>query len=102
MMELTFDLKEEIEEKLKKIFDRYPDKEIFAKNIIEYEIYELKKSIINIQIDLKKFENKYNLSTIDFYEKFESGELGDDEDYIVWSGIYEMLIQNNKRLLELR
>ncbi len=101
MMELSFDLKEEIEIKLKKIFDLYSDKEIFAKNIIEYEISELKKSIINIQIDLNHFENKYNLLTIDFYKKFESGELDDIEDYIIWAGIYEMLIQNNKRLAEL-
>ena len=47
------------------------------------------------------FENKYDLASKKFYEKFESGKLGDDEDFIIWAGVYEMLNQNYKRLLEL-
>ena len=100
-MEFTLDLKNETKEKLKKILDQYSDKEVFTKNIIEYETSQLKKGIINIQLDLKTFEKKYGLSSNDFYQKFKSGEYGDDEDYIIWAGIYEMLKQNQKRLMEL-
>jgi hypothetical protein len=101
MMELNLDLKDETKEKLKKILDQYSDKEVFAKSIIEYETSQLKKGIINIQLDLKSFEKKYELTSKYFYEKFKSGEFGDDEDYIIWAGIYEMLIQNRNRLAEL-
>lgn len=101
MMELNLDLKDETKEKLKKILDQYSDKEVFAKNIIEYETSQLKKGIINIQLDLKSFEKKHGLSSKDFYQKFKSGNFGDDEDYIVWAGIYEMLDHNQKRLAEL-
>ena len=59
-----------------------------------------KEKMSNIEIDLKNFEKKYNLTSKDFYKKFESGEIGDDEDYIIWAGIHEMLIQNRKRLAE--
>ena len=100
-MEFTLDLKNETKEKLKKILDQYSDKEVFAKNIIEYETSQLNKGIINIQLDLKSFEKKYGLSSKDFYQKFQAGEFGDDEDYIIWAGIYEMLDQNQKRLAEL-
>lgn len=101
MLDLSLNLKKNTEMKLRKIFDRYSDKEQFAQNIIEYEIAETKKGIVNIQIDLKEFENKYKISSENFYEKFETGKLGDDEDYIIWAGVYEMLIQNEKRLSEL-
>ena len=102
MLEFTLDLAEDTKNKFKKILDQYSDKEIFGKNIIEYETAQLKKGIINIQLDLKSFEKKYGLSSKDFYQKFKSGEFGDNEDYIIWAGIYEMLNQNKKRLAEIK
>ena len=101
MIDLCLDLEKETEKKFNKILDQYANKEIFAQNIIEYEISELKKGIINMQIDLRKYENKYDLTSENFFKKFESDELGDDEDYIIWAGIYEMFNNNNKRLQEL-
>ncbi len=101
MIELSLNLNEETEEKLKKILAQYSNRELFAKNIIKYETSELKKSIINLKIDLKNFENKYKLSTEEFTQKFEMGKLGDDEDFIIWAGLYDMLTQNLKKLTEL-
>ncbi len=101
MLEFALDLKEETKKKLKKILDQYSDKELFAKTIIEYETSQLKKAIVNIELDLKNFEKKYQMSSKDFYQKFKAGEFGDDEDFIIWAGIYEMLGQNQKRLADL-
>ena len=101
MINLNLDLKKETEVKLKKILAQYSDIEDFARNIIEYETSELKRAIINLQIDLKIFEKKYNLLSDEFFQKFESGELGDKEDFIVWAGLYEMLTRNMKKLAEL-
>lgn len=77
-LDISLNLSEGTEKKLKKIFDRYPEKEQFAQSIIEYEISEIKKGIVNIQIDLKKIENKYNLSTENLYKEFEFGEIEKD------------------------
>lgn len=101
MIDLSLNLKKETEKKFKKILMQYSNQEQFAKNIIEYEISELKKAIINIQVDMRKFETKYNLSAEQFVEKYETDELGDNEDFIIWAGLYEMLNQNKNRLLEL-
>lgn len=101
MIDLSLNLKEETKEKLKKILAQYSDSEVFATNIIGYETSELKKGIINLQIDIKNFEKKYNLSSQEFFQKFDSGELGDDEDFIIWAGLYEMLNKNINRLAEL-
>ena len=41
------------------------------------------------------------MSSEEFYQKFEQGLTGDNEDFIVWSGIYEMFYENEKKLSEL-
>lgn len=40
--------------------------------------------------DLSRFEARYKMSSADFYEKFERGELGDDMDFFEWAGLYEL------------
>ncbi len=34
--------------------------------------------------ELAEMERKYSMSSPEFLEKFESGSLGDDQDYFVW------------------
>ena len=36
------------------------------------------------QAKLDHFEDKYNLTSDDFFEKFNNGELGDNEDFFEW------------------
>ena len=58
--------------------------------------------VFNItKLDLKQFEEKYQMDTEDFYRKFEQGGLEDSEDNMIWAGLYEMLGENTTRLREL-
>ena len=41
---------------------------------------------------LRAFEHKYGYSTIEFYRRFENGELGDDDDLMMWAGIYHLYL----------
>ena len=101
MLNLDFVLQPETEKKMKRILDQYPDKEVFFQDIIKSQINELKNGIHNIEIDLKEFEQRHRLSSEDFYHQFKNGELGDQEDFMLWAGIYEMQLQNKKNLAEL-
>jgi len=102
MLILNLHVQPHTEQKIKKILNYAKDEEIFAQNIIAYEIAELQKGIINLKLDLKEFEEKYLMPSEVFYQRFEQGLLNDNEDFIVWSGIYEMLESNIQRLSELR
>lgn len=73
-------------------------KKTFAQNIIAYQIAELKCAILNLRLDLKAYEEKYQLSTKRFYKKFLQGEKDDSEDFMIWAGLYEMLSENKRRL----
>ena len=99
---LRLNLKPETEKMFKKILYNYQgNHETFVKNIFEYQVSELKKEILNIQLDLRAFEKKYKLSTEEFYKKFNNAELGDDTDYMIWAGIYEMFKRSEKKLEDL-
>jgi hypothetical protein len=39
---------------------------------------------------LEEYENKYGLSSADFYGRFLRGEMGDSGDFILWAGAYEI------------
>ena len=41
---------------------------------------------------LRGYECKYGYSTIEFYRRFESGELGDDDDIMMWAGLYHLYL----------
>jgi hypothetical protein len=104
MTNLSIELQPETGQKFIRIMERYSDKEDFFRDIIRYQVEELKNSIRNIDIDLRDFETKYRLSTEEFYQKFTKGDLGDSEDsedFILWSGIYEMQLDNKKKLAEI-
>lgn len=41
---------------------------------------------------LQGFERKYGYSTIEFYCRYQSGELGDDDDLMLWAGFYHLYL----------
>ena len=41
---------------------------------------------------LRGYERKYGYSTIEFYRRFQDGELGDDDDLMMWAGIYHLYL----------
>jgi hypothetical protein len=68
---------------------------ILALSAKELEMFfqrlEEAKTRHDIQRKLDQYEEKYDLSSQDFYPQFLSGTLGDAEDYVEWAGFYEML-----------
>jgi len=41
---------------------------------------------------LRLYEHKYGYSTIEFYRRFQNGELGDDDDLMLWAGLYHLYL----------
>jgi len=51
---------------------------------ITRELKILKAKQEGFEGEIQKFELRHGLSSKEFYEKFEGGKLGDDEDYFAW------------------
>ncbi len=41
---------------------------------------------------LQVYEQMYGYSTIEFYRRFQGGELGDDDDLMMWAGLYHLYL----------
>ncbi|RWX43537.1 hypothetical protein H206_02718 [Candidatus Electrothrix aarhusensis] len=101
MFNLQLHISPKTEQRLKAILAHAQDQETFAQNIISYQITELQKGIVNIRLDLKKFEEKYKQPTEEFYQQYTQGQTDDSEDAMLWAGLYEMLRDNENQLREL-
>lgn len=69
------------------LFKTKADKELALEALssaMERELKILKAKLEGFEKEIQKFESTYKLSSKEFYEKFESGELGDDEDHFAW------------------
>jgi hypothetical protein len=41
---------------------------------------------------LRVYERRHGYSTIEFYYRFASGELGDNDDFMMWAGLYHLYL----------
>lgn len=56
-----------------------------------------KDGFADLLAELKRFEKKFGMSTLEFYEKFCRGKMEDSTDVLVWVGLYEaymLLVQD--------
>ena len=50
---------------------------------------------------LKQFESQMNLKSDIFYQKYQAGKLGDDEQIMGWAGEYKFFIRYKEKLSRL-
>lgn len=41
---------------------------------------------------LRTYEQSYGYSTIDFFRRYQDGTLGDDDDLMMWAGLYHLYL----------
>lgn len=90
----------EILQNIGKIFERGLQDEYLSrsiKKIAEHEKGKISQEIQLLKKDLARFEMDYKMSSDDFYDRFEKGELGDKEDYFEWSAIFQMYKRSMER-----
>lgn len=90
---MTINISDNVRDKFNKLLNLYsgnPDNLVTA--MIDFKIKDLKSGIQNIEFDLTQFERKYGIDSSTFYEKFSNGLISDEnDDFIQWSGEYEVL-----------
>ncbi|QTA84199.1 hypothetical protein [Desulfonema magnum] len=56
----------------------------------ESKICEL--AIRQLENKLRVFEEKYRLSSAEFYERFQQGKMGDEQDFFEWKALFEGIL----------
>jgi hypothetical protein len=41
---------------------------------------------------LREYEERFGYSTIEFYRRYQGGELGDDPEMMMWAGLYHLYL----------
>nr|NQU91896.1 hypothetical protein [Bacteroidota bacterium] len=90
---ITINISEQYREQFSKLLNLYNgNHDDLVSAIIAYKTNDLNRGIRNIEIDIARFEAKYKKDTTSFYNDFIAGKYADDnDDFIVWSGEYEVL-----------
>jgi hypothetical protein len=101
MLDFYLSVQPKTEQRLKIILNSVEDEESFAQSIINDQVARLQRVILNLRLDLKIFEEKYQITSEQFYQEFSQSILADEEDFMIWSGLYEMLSQNEIQLQKL-
>ena len=74
--------------------------------VLDMTIEKLMQRELKRLLDLKtrlndqiiEFERKYSLTSIQFYPKYERGELGDDLDFMEWAATLDMITNLNQQV----
>jgi len=64
-------------------------------------IEELIQDLHALEIELQKFEKKYNLLSPFFYKLYQTGKLECDKDYLKWAGLYQIKLRRYQKYKDL-
>lgn len=51
------------------------------------------QSLQQMIAQLRRYEQQYDLSTVEFYPQFIAGALGDSSDFLLWASLYETYVE---------
>ena len=66
--------------------------------LLHHEAEQCQAQLSQLQDDLAEFEQKYHLSSSEFYRQFQAGHTSDDMDYVEWASLVQMAANLEKRL----
>ena len=58
--------------------------------LIALEQDRVRNELSNLTAHLETFQDRYKMSSDEFYRRYEDGELGDAADFMEWSSFYDM------------
>ena len=101
MTQVTIELDKNVAEQWNNLVRLFGNQRLLFSDFIEYHKKSIRREIARMQGDLLRYEDQYEMSSETFYRKFDQGELEDSQDFIVWSGTYEMQQESKNQLEQL-
>ena len=99
MAQVTIELENSIANKMDTLIQFFGNKDLLFAHFIDFHKKKIQREIARMQQDLEQYEKQYDMTSAVFFQQFEAGQLEDSQDFILWSGIYEMQL-NSKHKLE--
>jgi hypothetical protein len=64
--------------------------DLTLRKLLERQIQQDETQLASLRGDLLRFEQRYRMSSGDFYARYQAGQMGDDLDVFEWNVIYKM------------
>lgn len=80
-------------QKIRVLQETYPNEEEFDQilgKLLDAALGQHQLRRERYERDLREFEQRYGLTSAEFYRRFENGEMGDLADYFEWASLYEL------------
>lgn len=80
-----------------------PVLDMTIEKLMQRELNRLLTVKARLSEQIAQFEDRYSLRSVQFYPKYEHGELGDEIDFIEWAATLDMIANLNQQaaLLEI-
>lgn len=72
--------------------------DLALEKIVALEREEALRTLTDLETRLQAYEERYQMSSAEFYRRFRAGELGDAMDFVEWSVFCDMLKAVQERL----
>ncbi len=66
--------------------------------LAEIELFGLRKELREVRARISGFEIQYNMTSENFLRKFDSGEIGDEADFVEWFAYSDMEVALRKKM----
>jgi hypothetical protein len=66
--------------------------------IISHQLARDQADLQVLQQDLAELERQYGISSEEFYERFQAGQMSDEADFMEWNALYKMAAKLRTRL----
>jgi len=73
-----------------------------VQSALHRERENLQFALARTQDELARFEKRYRLTSAKFYQRYQAGKLDDGNDFIDWSGEYQIYLSLKQQIASLR
>jgi hypothetical protein len=64
--------------------------DLTVRKLLEHQVQKDEAQLAGLREDLAGFEQRYAMTSADFFARYQAGQMGDDADVFEWNALYKM------------
>jgi hypothetical protein len=64
--------------------------DLTVRKLLEHQVQKDEAQLADLSEDLTRFEQRYAMTSVDFFARYQAGQMGDDADVFEWNALYKM------------
>jgi hypothetical protein len=64
--------------------------DLTVRKLVEHQLQKDEAQLAGLREELERYEQRYGMSSADFFARYQAGQMGDDADVFEWNALYKM------------